>query len=134
MNNDPDLSAVLVDLGRIRHWCSQHPFQSPPQSAAEYIGANKDVLLFFISCLKSTSSTDRATLHSRHRDLDESVITGDCSLACSAVEEAHQSVTGNRLADVTDDDVNMILRVIEYVKYIDCDPCPHEVRHSPITL
>jgi len=134
MNDDPTLSAILADLWKIRRWCGKHPSKKPPPSAVAYIAANKDALLFFIQQLDSTSRADRSSHHSQHRELDEAVTYSDCSVARSAVGKAVMIETGNRLTELTDDDVNMIIRPIEYVKYLNCDYCPDALDQSPIQL
>lgn len=130
-NYDPALSAILADLWKIRNWCGNHPSQKLPPSAVAYLCANQATILCLIEQLKSTSPDVRRTLHSQHRELDDGVINDNCAVAISAAKTACQVETG--LVEVTDDDVNMILRPIEYVKYLDCDSCPPVVL-SPIQL
>lgn len=132
MNYDPALAAVLADLKKIKHWCSGHPSQKVPPSAVQYLRDNENTILCLIEQLKSKSPYIRRTLYSQHRELDESIIDGNCAVAISAAKKAGMVKTG--LVEVTDDDVNMMLRSIEYVKYLNCDdPCTPAVQ-SPIQL
>jgi hypothetical protein len=130
-NYDPALSAILADLKKIRHWCNNHPSQKLPLSAVKYLCANEITILCLIEQLKSTSADVRRTLHSQHRELHEDTIDDNCAVAISVATKACHVEMG--LVDVTDDDVNMMLRPIEYVKYLDCDSCPAVVL-SPIEL
>ncbi len=128
---DPALSAILADLTRIRHWCSRHPTQKMPPSAVQYLCENQATILCFIEQLTSTSGEVRRTLYLQNRELDESVIGDDCAVAISVAKTACMVETG--LVEVTDDDVNMMLRPIEYVKYLNCDSCSPPIL-SPILL
>lgn len=132
MNYDPALSAILADLKKIKHWCSSHPTEEMPLSAVRYLCANEATILCLIERLGTTSQDDRRTLFSQHRELDEGVISADGAFYRSLARKACD-FEKYRLVVVTDDDVNMILRSIEYVKYLDCDSCPAVVL-SPIEL
>jgi len=131
-NYDPALSAILADLRNLRHWCSNHPSQKMPPSAVKYLCANENTILCLIEQLKSTPIAERRALHSKYRELDENVIHDDCTVAITAAKMACKVATG--LLVVTDDDVNMILRPIEYVKYIARDESCTPVVLSPIHL
>lgn len=126
---DPALSSILTDLTRIRHWCSKHPTQEMPPAAVKYLCENQATILFLIEQLKSGEV--RRTLYLQNRELDESVIDDDCAVAISVAKKACMVETG--LVEVTDDDVNMMLRPIEYVKYLNCDSCSPPIL-SPILL
>ena len=130
-NYDPALSAILADLKKIRHWCNKHPSQKMPPSAVKYLCANEATILCLIEQLKSTSPDVRRTLNSRHRELHEDTIDDNCAVAISVAKKACMVETG--LVEVTDDDVNMMLRPIEYVKYLNCDSCSPPIL-SPILL
>jgi|SRR6266436_4641191 len=136
MNDDPTLSAVLADLRAIRSWCSNH-HKHPPESAVKYLATNQEVLRFFIRQLYSTTTeAQRCTIHSQHRELDETAVQEDWgSLADSIVETAVQLASGNGLAKFTDSDIPVLLRPIEYVKHLEsCPYCESDLSLSPICL
>jgi hypothetical protein len=134
VNSDPILSDVLRDLTAIRSWWSQHPAHDPPDSVVAYLAANQGALRFFIDQLYSITKQERAAIHSNHPELDESIIMDDGSSARSAVTQAVERFGGNKLADLTDDDVNMLLRAIAYVEYLDCAHYGEKLNLSPIRI
>jgi hypothetical protein len=130
-NYDPALASILADLKKLRRWCSNHPSQKVPPSAVKYLCANETTILCLIEQLKSAPPDVLRTLHSEHRELHEGIMDDNCAVAISVAKKACMVEMG--LVEVTDDDVNMVLRPIEYVKYLDCESCPPAVL-SPIQL
>lgn len=98
-----------------------------------YVDANRELLLCLIDQASAISASERRLLQSQHRELDESAISDDFSVARQSVEQAHEVVSGNKLAEFVDDDVNMILRPIEYAKYLTPEGCPQLIL-SPVRL
>jgi len=125
-------SAAAADLLAIRKWCTHHS-QAPPSSAVAYVDANRELLLCLIDHVNAIPSSERRLLRSQHRELDESAISDDFSIARQAVDQAHEVIAGNKLAEFLDDDVNMILRPIEYAKHITSEDCP-QITLSPVRL
>lgn len=132
MITNSESSAVAADLRAIRKWCSFHS-QAPPSSAVAYIDANRELLLCLIDRASVIPSSERRLLLSRHRELDDAATLDDFSVARQAVDQAHQVIAGNKLAEFLDDDVNMILRPIEYAKYVTSEDCP-QLTLSPLRL
>lgn len=66
--------------------------------------------------------------------MDKSIIMDDGSFARSAVTQAVERFGGNKLADLTDDDVNLLIRSIAYVKYLDCAHYQGPLDLSPIRI
>jgi hypothetical protein len=98
-----------------------------------YIDANRELLLCLIDRASVIPSSERRLLLSRHRELDDAATLDDFSVARQAVDQAHQVIAGNKLAEFLDDDVNMILRPIEYAKYVTSEDCP-QLTLSPLRL
>jgi hypothetical protein len=97
-----------------------------------YVDANRELLLCLIDQVSAIPSSQRRLLRSQHSELDESAISDDFSIARQAVEQAHEVIAGNKLAEFLDDDVN-ILRPIEYAKYPTSEDCPQLIL-SPVRL
>ena len=134
MNSDPILSAVLADLWTIRTKWTQDHSRNPPAAVVQYLATNQEVLRFFISKLYSTTTMEeRQAIQLEHRELDYSAVR-DGSLANEAVTRAVDIWSGDKLTDLTDDDINMLIRSIDYVKYLNCPPCPIALHLSPIQI
>lgn len=136
MNTDPLLVAVLEDVSHIRSWCAANPGAKVPDKAVAYLAENAEALAFFISVVYDLADKrQRAALDAAHRTLDYSVIeTANRGLAEATLKEAIQQHSGNPLAEVSDDDVVVLLRVLEYAQYIDSKACPMTLAGSPLGL
>ena len=132
MITNSESSAVATDLRAIRRWCNDHS-QAPPSSAVAYVNANRELLLCLIDQVSAIPNSERRLLLSRHRELDEAVISDDFYVSRQAVQQAHEVFAGNKVVEFTDDDVNMILRPIEYAKYLTSEDCP-QLTLSPVRL
>ena len=129
-----NITAAISDMRAIDKWCYAHPYAPPPPSAVAYVAANKDLLLCLIDHVALMSRSDRAVLQSKHRELDENVLSAEFfSIPRDAVDTAHQVASGNQLTELTDDDVHMIVRTVLYAQYSTPD-CPHPLVLSPVRL
>ncbi len=100
-----------------------------------YVDANRELLLCLIDQVRAIPSSERHLLRSQHRELDEAVLLdGFFSIARQAVNNARELITSNPLAKLLDDDINMILRPIEYAKYLTSEDCPQKLTFSPVQL
>lgn len=127
-------SAIVRDLQAIRDWCSGHGGQPLPPTAVDYLNQNR----FLLRCLvkKVRALPNRAQLQGTHRELDENVISPEFfDIASEALERAKAIRAGNPLVELTDDDIHMLLRVIDYAKYLgETDCVEHPLSLSPLTL
>jgi hypothetical protein len=133
LNADPALSALLTDLKQVRRWCNEHRFEVPP-IAADYIRRNKDAILFFMDQLDSISLSGREAIYPLHRELDISIVPYGGDYTRTVVRSACHVSRGDILGEVTEDDISMLIRSLEYVKYIKCEACPHELQVTPVFL
>ena len=136
MTTNSKAATILKDLWAIRTWSNNHNNQPPPPPAVAYVDANSKLLDCLIDLVSKTPHADRRLLWSQHRELDESVTssTYDFSISHTSVETARQVIAGNGLAKFSDDDVNMIIRSVEYTKYLDSEDCDDPIVRSPIQL
>ncbi|MDH4263607.1 MAG: hypothetical protein OEV78_11240 [Spirochaetia bacterium] len=131
MNND--IEELLNDLNRILSWCSNNN-KNPSKSAVEYIAANEQIIKFFIGVFSKMNSEDRGALHKLHQELDENMILGDGSFAIDAVNQAIEQARGNPLAELEDDDMNMLIRPLAYARYCECDSSKYKLNLSPVKI
>ncbi len=134
---DPTLTAALADVARIKSWCSANKIYELPHKAVDYLANNEKVLVFFISALyDGTTEQRRSAIHAANGYLDYAAIYAAFrGIAESTLHESIQQMSGNPLSLVTDDDVNMLLRVLEYVPHIDdARLCPIALSKSPLHL
>jgi len=136
MNSDPVLLSAIADVASIRSWCSANSVTEVPQAGVKYIADNAEVFAFFISSVyDGASRKERSDLESMHQHLDYSAIDdGNRSLAESTLKEAIQQQSGNGLAGVSDDDIVVLHRVLQYAPYIANKPCPIPLKGSPLKL
>ena len=136
MNSDPILRAALTDLRRLMAWCSAHPASPIPEEAVSYLAANAEALAFLISGVyDGTTTAERSEIHAGNNTLDYSAIDDAArGLAESTLTQAIQWVAGNRLSPLTDQDILMLLRALEYAQYVDARSCPIELEGSPLLL
>lgn len=135
MNNDPILSALLTDLWAIRSWCNNNSNKLPPASVVPYLAENHELLRCHIHQLYTTTTkAKRETIHSGHRELDESIISGNSGYTDALLDSVLLHASG--LIKITDDDINMLIRPLEYVKYLPfSDTCQRfSLSLSPIRL
>jgi hypothetical protein len=133
MSPDPTVSAVLSDLREMRAWCSR-THKNPPPAAVAYLVANRKLLLCLIDAVSAIPIADRRDTCRQHRELDETIIAGDLSIARSAADKASSDGVRSGLAKMNDDDINMIIRPIEYLKYFPLGECPDDTALSPVQL
>lgn len=134
--NDTILTAVLSDLWKIRGWCINPNPRLAPASVVSYLVENNDLLRWYTHHLYSTTTKpERETLLSEHRELDESIIYGDSSSYIDALLDSVR-LHASGLVEITDDDINMLIRPLEYVKYLPAPTVYHEfsLSLSPIRL
>jgi hypothetical protein len=79
---------------------------------------------------------DRTVLRAQHPELDGSVISSDFfPIARDVVKRAVDVKSGNKLVELIDDDINMLLRVVEYGKYLGEAECfDNPLSSSPVLL
>lgn len=124
--------AVAIDLRTIRHWRAEN--ERVREVAILYLGENSALLRCLIDLVGALPAGGRRELWMSHRELDESSILDDFSIARVAVDTAREIMRGSNLVDISNDDVNLILRPIEFAKYIPSGACSHKLLHSPIRL
>lgn len=127
--------AALADIEAIDKWCYDNPAAEPPASAVTYIGRNRDLLLCLIDLVASKSEDERGALKSKHIEIDESTVSKSFfAISRIAVESASEMISGNEIARLSSDDVHMIRRALQYVKYISTARCSEDLVLSPVQL
>ena len=82
MNTDPVLAAALVDIDKIRSWCSVNPARKLPETAVAYLCTNAEAFVFLLFNLDCTTRSQREALFSANpKTLDYSVIDAGTDLA-----------------------------------------------------
>ena len=127
-------SSIASDLKSIRRWCTRHPGLELPSSAVEYVAQNRKLLTCLIEHVEGRP--DRTVLRAQHPELDGSVISSDFfPIARDVVKRAVDVKSGNKLVELIDDDINMLLRVVEYGKYLGEAECfDNPLSSSPVLL
>ena len=127
--------SALADIKAIDKWCYDNPVARPPASAVAYIGKNRDLLLCLIGLVASMSEAARGALKLKHIEIDESTVSKSFfSIPRIAVETAWTIISGNDLVRLSSDDVHMIRRALQYVKYIPTAQCSEDLVLSPVQL
>jgi hypothetical protein len=133
------LDRLLDDLKKVRLVCRESGLEHLPDVAVRYLAVNHDAIFFFVDHVYSAmGSGGRLVLMQQHADLDYSVVSNSFRpLALSAIETAVEWIRAARddiraLFRVSEDDLQMLLRALEYARYSPCDSPTFEVRLSPI--
>lgn len=131
----PNMTAaqVAADLHAIREWCSDNSTDEIPPAAIAYLDANHALLKCLIRQVESYAG--REHLQAQHQELDFSVVHPSFfPIAREAAIDAVRIMAGDRLSTVSDDDVHMTLRAVEYAKYLPSSECGHVMMLSPVRL
>jgi hypothetical protein len=137
MNTPEFLSRLVADLAKVKEVCSRDDLESLPDSAVAYISANRQGIAFVIQQVYSkTDRSQRAQLAKERSELHASVIDEAWGKEASKILEyaaitkrLRRTGTGD---GVSAEDLDVLLRILRYGKYIALDPNEFDLRNSPI--
>jgi hypothetical protein len=137
MNPPEFLSRLLADLAKVKEVCSRDDLESLPDSAVAYISANRQEIAVVIQQVYSkTDRSQRAQLAKERSELHASVIDEAWGKEASKIledaaitKELRRTGTGD---GVSAEDLDVLLRILRYGKYIASDPKEFDLRNSPI--
>lgn len=138
MSTQDIFERLLADLSKVQHVVRQDRLPSLPYSAVAYISANHDFIAFVIAQVYAkTNRTEREELERDHRELHPSAVgDGFGELAAGVVTDAWQAIEAKRkhgiILELTDDDLDVLLRVLKYANYIVLDQHDFKLECTPI--
>jgi hypothetical protein len=135
---DTNVSRILADLyelrGRLRESPSDEMRDRLVRGGAGYLVMNEALIRQALDAWSATPEDDLKALAREYRELDISASTPKFrAIADSSLRFARDSLMHPETVEMTDDEVHMLARALEYGKYL-TDTSGQEVRWSPITL
>jgi len=138
MNAQEALPRLLEDLGKVRLVCREEQLEYVPDSALDYLSDNYEVIIFYIEQIYSkTDHAARQELCKEHGELHFSAVSDDFrQLAAGVLHDARHSREDKQILKylyrVGDDDLDVLLRVLKYAKYVAVDARDLALARSPI--
>lgn len=133
------LESLIADLKKIRAICIHKNLDTVPYPAPIYLVANCDLINYYLRQVYSKMRSDqRNQLLSAHSELHYIAVNDSFYKIAKSTIEKIKKVKKNSpaiklgLISVTEDDISMLLRALEYAKYCDLDPHDYQLSMSPI--
>ena len=128
---------ILEDLRKIRLVIREEDVEVVPDTVVNYLFLNRNTIRKLVSAVyERLDYEQRKALLSDHCELDSSVLNDDDTirkLVLSAVWTAERMKRGGSgYFEIDDDDVHMLMRSLEYAKYVPTDDLQLELKMSPI--
>lgn len=135
---DTNVSRILADLYELRDRLRESPSDELRdrlvRGGAGYLVMNEALIRQVLDAWSATPDDDLKALAGEYRELDVSASTPKfLPVADSSLRFARDSLMHPEMVGITDDEVHMLARALEYGKYL-TDTSGQEVRWSPITL
>jgi hypothetical protein len=129
------LDLLIEDLRKVRSVCLSENRDEAPNAAVLYLAANHDLIDFYLKQVYTKlDMNQRGELARQHQGLDYSVVSDTFYKIPASVISLVKHPTPRPILPpvITDDDVNMILRVLQYARYCPLDAHSFMLRMSPI--
>jgi hypothetical protein len=123
MSNEPKIESLISDLKKIRQTCSRKQIDEIPDVATRYLFVNRHLIRYYLNQLYTRiDRTQRDKLYEEHHgSLDYSAISDEwypiAESATNDAERQHEHPDSADFFKISDDDINCLLRGLEYAKY-----------------
>jgi hypothetical protein len=138
MSGNELINQVLDDLAKVKRVLTESHSDRLPYAALRYLAANSNLITGIVDLVYSKlDKAGRLELLQTHRELDDSATSDSFrALALHAVDTAADWANApgsvQDLFVVSEDDLAMLRRALQYGKYIDSDSLEYELQLSPI--